>query len=96
MKTAMLLENVSSEDLNDKFKYLQNRLDEISKNFEPKAPIEYLTREEVASLLKCDLSTLYHWTKKGKLKSYGIGNRVYYKRTEIELAIKPLNRLKND
>lgn len=59
-------------------------IEDIKTNFEPKQATEYLTREETANLLKCDLSTLYHWTRKGKLKSYKIGNRVYYKRSEVE------------
>lgn len=57
---------------------------ELSQEFQPKQPTEYLTRAEVCDLLKIDLSTLYRWTKKGELKAYGISNRVYYKRQEIE------------
>jgi len=37
------------------------------------------------------LSTIWNWQKKGKLKAYGIGHRVYYKRHEVEQSIKPLN-----
>ena len=50
-----------------------------------------LSRNEVAKLLKIDLSTVHNWTKKGKLLAHGLGNRVYYKRSEVEAAIKPLN-----
>jgi len=63
---------------------LQNFKTELSKQFQPKQPTEYLTRQEVADLLKIDLSTLWHWTKKKTLNAYGIQNRVYYKRSEIE------------
>ena len=69
------------------FEGLQDQLNELKQSFEPKAPSEYLTRNEVAEMLKCDLSTLWNWAKKGKLIPYGIGNRVYYKRSEIESAI---------
>ena len=58
--------------------------EELSKGFQPKEPTQYLTRSEVCELLKIDLSTLYRWTKKGELKAYGIGNRVYYKLNEVE------------
>ena len=54
-------------------------------------PEQLLTREQTAELLQVDLSTLWHWSKKGKLKSYGIANRVYYKRSDIEKALIPLN-----
>lgn len=75
---ASLIEDVKSE------------LERISKQFQPKEPTEYLTRHEVADLLKVDLSTVHNWTKKGKLKRYGIGHRVYYKRAEVETSIVPL------
>jgi hypothetical protein len=43
----------------------------------------YLTRQETADFLRIDLSTLWHWTNKGKVRSYGIGNRRYYNKQEI-------------
>jgi excisionase family DNA binding protein len=63
------------------------QLDEQKKSFEPKNPDEWLTRVEVAEMLKCDKSTVHNWTKKGKLKKYCIGNRTYYKRSEVEAAL---------
>lgn len=62
-------------------------LTQLSKKFQPKEPTHYLTRNEVAEMLHIDLSTVYNWTKKGKLLSYGIGGRVYYKREEVDNAI---------
>ena len=44
---------------------------------------DLMTREEAAKFLKINLSTLYYWTKNGKLNSYGIANRRYYKKSEI-------------
>ena len=44
---------------------------------------ELLTREETFKLLKIDSSTLWAWTKLGKLTVYGIANRRYYKRNEV-------------
>ncbi len=67
---------------------------ELKQNFEPKIPTEYLTRSEVAEMLKCDLSTIHNWTKKGKLIPYGIGNRVYYKRHEVEAVLIPFGKNK--
>lgn len=70
---------------------VKEQLAELKKDFQPKTPTELLTRNEVAELLKIDLSTLWAWTNKRKVKAYGIGNRVYYKRNEIEEMLKPLN-----
>ena len=64
--------------------------EKLFKEFQPKTPTEFLTRNEVKDLLKVDLSTIHNWTKRGKLKAYGIAGRVYYKRAEVEQAIKPL------
>ena len=67
------------------------QIDQLKKEFQPKIPTEYMTRNDVKKLLNVDLSTVHNWTKKGKLKSYGIGSRVYFKRHEVEQSIKPLN-----
>ena len=43
-----------------------------------------LTRKEVCDIFKINLTTLWKWTKLGKLQSHNIGNRVYYKSSEID------------
>ncbi|WP_038026112.1 helix-turn-helix domain-containing protein [Tenacibaculum maritimum] len=71
---------------------IKPQLDELKNHLQPKEPIEYLTRQETADLLKVDLSTIWNWTKKSKLVAYSIGSRVYYKRSEVESAIIKLNK----
>ncbi|MFT7435696.1 MAG: putative site-specific integrase-resolvase [Psychromonas sp.] len=44
---------------------------------------EILTRKETAKLLGINLSTLWAYTKAGKLTSYGLGNKIFYKYSEI-------------
>jgi len=75
------------ETILEKLSTLVVELESIKQNFRPKEPIELLTREETAKYLKVSLTTLWHWSKKGILKSYGIGNRVYYKRSEVEASL---------
>lgn len=53
---------------------------------------ELLTREQVCKLLSINKTTLWKHTKSGKLKSLGLGNRVYYKKNEILQAVKHLNK----
>lgn len=67
--------------------------EQLAKDFQPKQPTEYLTRKEVCELLSIDLSSLHRWRKEGTLTAYGIGNRVYFKRSEIDEVINR-NRLK--
>jgi len=51
-----------------------------------------LTREETAKLLSINLSTLWKFTKSGILKAYSLPetSRVYYKKSEVLDAIKPV------
>ena len=74
----MVLQNVL--ELNSKLEVLINQNKPAPNN-------EWLTPDEVSQILKVDKSTVHNWTKKGKLKKYAIGNRVYYKRDEVEAAL---------
>lgn len=60
---------------------------QLSAQFQPKEPTEYLTRSEVCKLLKIDLSTLHRWRKDNVIPSYGMCNRVYFKRSEVDEII---------
>jgi excisionase family DNA binding protein len=84
---STILHNVTAEQINSLFQGLQNQLNELNEKFEPKTPTEWLTRQEVADLLKVDLSTLFNWNKKGRLVPYGIGHRVLYKRSDVEQSL---------
>jgi hypothetical protein len=44
---------------------------------------ELMTRVEVCKMLSFNKTSLWKHTRSGKLKSYAIGNRVLYKRTEV-------------
>ena len=44
---------------------------------------ELMTRDEVCRMLSFNKTSLWKHTRSGKLKSYAIGNRVLYKRTEV-------------
>ena len=81
----------SGEELQKRFDNLEKKLQEIQKNFEPKLPTEFISRQETADLLKVNLSTIHNYTKQNRLKAYGIGHRVYYKRSEIEEALIKIN-----
>ena len=92
MITSTLINNMTAEQIIAQFESLQHQLTELKEKLEPKTPTEYLTRGEVAEMFKCDISTVHNWTKEGKLIPYGIGNRVYYKRHEIEASLIPFGK----
>ena len=64
---------------------------ELSKKVQLKSTDDYLTREEVAETLKVNKSTVSNWKRDGVLNAYGIGGRVYYKRSDIDEAMIKIN-----
>ena len=52
---------------------------------------EVLTYNEACEFLGVTRPTLWRWEKTGKVKSYGIEGKRFYKRTELMEALIPLN-----
>lgn len=92
-KTIVEIENVSVDELvatitKSVLDGLEIRLATLNEQREQ----EFLmTRTETAKYLKVNFTTIHNWTKKGKLKAYGLGNRVYYKKNEIDEALIRIN-----
>jgi len=79
---------VTPKELEDAIlKRIEKQLSHLQKSFIPKQPNEYLTRTDVSELLSIHITTVHNLTKRGILTSYGIGKRIYYKRSEVEEAI---------
>lgn len=84
MENAIMLYNLTPRDLEELItKVVKEQLQEFVKNVPIENPDELLTRGEACALLKINMTTLWNWSKKGRVISYGIGNRVYYKRGEL-------------
>lgn len=79
----MTLYNVDADELISKIKNIVEKTINQQKEI-LSMEVEFLTREETARILKIDLSTLHRWTSKGILNQYGLANKRYYLRTEIE------------
>ncbi|MDL5511726.1 helix-turn-helix domain-containing protein [Arenibacter sp. M-2] len=79
------------ETILDKLTRVEEELENIKMNFQPKTPVELMTRQEVTNYLKISFPTLHQWTKNGILSGYRTGNRVYYKRSEIESRLVRIN-----
>lgn len=58
-------------------------------------PEKLMTRQEAADFFSVDLSTIWAWTKKGRIRSWQISGRVYYKRSELEASLQPIKSLKD-
>ncbi|MCR8667949.1 helix-turn-helix domain-containing protein [Aestuariibaculum sp. M13] len=74
-----------------KVEKLEDELKTLKEHFQPKEPLELMSVKETADFFKVGTSTLWRWNKMGKLKAYGVGYRVYYKRKEIEEALILIN-----
>lgn len=86
MNTIQITELTTNELKSLLMKGVQQVVNQIREEFQPKTPTQYLTRKQVAKMLDINLTTLNNWTNKGVLISYGIQGRVYYKRDEVERA----------
>jgi hypothetical protein len=52
---------------------------------------DLITIPETCKILRINKTTLWKHTKSGRLTKYGIGNRVYYKKTEVLASIVKIN-----
>lgn len=87
MKQVQLI-SISLEELNlSIFNYIDKKIDELKKLFQPKEPTKYLTRQQVAEMLCMDISSVHNMTKKGILQKHQISGRVLYIRSEVESSI---------
>jgi excisionase family DNA binding protein len=90
----ILLNGINVEQLLERIgKLLDSKLKKADP--ESKSQSIYLSRAEVSRLLKISLPTLHDWTKQEWLQSYKIGNRVLYKREEVELALEKVKSNKH-
>jgi len=92
---SIILQGINIEDLKKIFReVLEEKLNQEPKPKESEKSLDYLNRFEVAKLLKISLPTLNNWSKAGILQSYRIGNRILYKKDEIEQSVKIVKNIK--
>ncbi len=89
MKTRLVqLQNITAEDFkNEILNGVQNQLSAFQKSIETKKPSTYIDRKEAGRLLKVSTVTIDDWARKKILKRYSIGNRVLFRRSEIEQTL---------
>jgi len=77
--------NLSPDEFKESIRSIVKELMPQQKKSAEKLPFtdELLTVEETLKLLKCSKQALWNWRKNGILPSYRLGNRVYYKKSDI-------------
>ena len=78
IKIVLDTEEISSKVL-DQLKILISNAEELK------------TRQQASEFFQINLSTLWMWTKSGKIPCYSIGNRIYYKRSDLEASLTKIN-----
>lgn len=68
---------------------VKQQIDQLKRDFQPKEPTVYMTRQQVAELLQVDVSSVHNYSVNGKLQRYKLdgSSLVYYKRVEVESAL---------
>lgn len=80
-----LLHSLTPEELtNIIFSCFDNKLGQLKKELIPNNKETYLTRIETSEMLSISLTCLNDWCKKGILIPLKLGNRTYFKLSDIE------------
>jgi excisionase family DNA binding protein len=90
MKTqpTILLHNITPDKFKEELIFsLKEVIQELIIELKEEKPIEYLTRKQVAEILKISIVTISDWNNKGILKPYRIGNLIRYKSNELQEAL---------
>lgn len=99
-KTVLQIESIEADELLNRLERIESAITALSYKPQSRATditqSEYITRREVANLFKITLTTVHDWTRKGILQAYKIGNKVFYKRFEVENALVKKGGLRND
>ena len=67
-------------------------VEQLLREFSPKHPEIWMNRKDVGELLGISLVTIHNWSKDGILKAYKIGNRVRFRRSDIEKTLLSSNK----
>lgn len=60
---------------------------DLEKTIRDNEPKRYLSADEICNQFDITKPTIHEWRKRGILKSYKLGSRVYYRLDEIENAM---------
>ena len=92
MKKVTFIETDPEEIINAINQYSERKFQEMEERFKNIGQQQiYLTRRDVANLLKVNISTIHNYSKKGILKPLQIGGKVLFARKDIDDSIERLN-----
>jgi excisionase family DNA binding protein len=83
-QTIQLL-NITTNDLTNLIKEgIKSEISDLKKTLNPEhLESPHLTRRETAKFFGVSLNCINDWTRKGILRAYKVGQRTYFKRSEL-------------
>jgi hypothetical protein len=73
---------------------LKTHIEQLSSTLiKPQEEKEFLTRKETAKFLQISLVCLHDWMKKGIVTPYKLGNRTYFKHSQIVESLLNSNKV---
>jgi hypothetical protein len=92
---ATILEAYSKQELDQRFGELASQMQEVLRiiSCQPQ-PEDLIPQAEAAKKLHVSVPTLIAWKKAGKIKSYAIGYKKYYKASELADALVQMSEKK--
>jgi hypothetical protein len=82
------LANLISESVKSQIQELIN----ATNKEHPKDVNDLLSRKETAVFFKVSLVSIHSWMKDGIIKPYKVGNRTYFKKSELITVVESSNR----
>ena len=89
---SILIQNLSAEELSALVRLIVR--EELANFNKKEVTNRFLSRQEVATLLKISLPTLNEYTRRGIIKGSRVGSRVLYDEVQIGEAVKGIPTLK--
>jgi len=89
---STLIQNVSAEELSEALRSIIR--EELAFLNAKETTQRFLSRNEVATLLKISLPTLNQYTRTGIIKGSRIGSRVLYDEAQVRESVKDIPTLK--
>ena len=91
-KQVIQVENISPEDfkkeiVTDTVAMMKKELQDFSENFTPNYSPEFIDSKEAAKILGVTLPTIFDWRKRRIIIAYRIGNKIRFKKSEIENSL---------
>lgn len=91
---------LSTRNIDDFISDLANevvsKIQSLDLNEQPPAPEDplndFITKTQAKNLLKVSPTTLWRWEQSGKIKSYSLGGKRFYKRSELTEALTALKK----